>query len=136
LLNDIGPSEGIVVRLDKINDNRAIGRPEHAVRDFHYPREGVRIANRADAFRAVPAKCAKVLFSERLEAAIVRYHANAITTAEVLEELIRLAKDIQAARSRRRNGPQRRRNRFLRRIGGKRQRAAGHGRASTAGNSP
>jgi type I restriction enzyme R subunit len=39
-------------------------------------------------------------FSERLEAAITRYHANAITTAQVLEELIQLAKDIQAARSR------------------------------------
>ena len=39
-------------------------------------------------------------FSERLEAAIARYHANAITTAQVLEELIRLAKDIRAARAR------------------------------------
>jgi type I restriction enzyme R subunit len=39
-------------------------------------------------------------FSERLEAAIVRYHANAITTAQVLEELIQLAKDIRAARAR------------------------------------
>src|SRR4051795_50763 len=34
-------------------------------------------------------------FSERLEAAIVRYHANALTTAQVLEELIELAKDIR-----------------------------------------
>jgi type I restriction enzyme R subunit len=40
------------------------------------------------------------VFSERLEAAIARYHANAITTAEVLEEFIRLAKDIRAARAR------------------------------------
>ena len=39
-------------------------------------------------------------FSERLEAAIARYHANAITTAQVLEELIELAKDIRAARAR------------------------------------
>jgi type I restriction enzyme, R subunit len=39
-------------------------------------------------------------FSERLEAAVARYHANAITTVEVLEELIRLAKDIRAARQR------------------------------------
>jgi type I restriction enzyme, R subunit len=38
--------------------------------------------------------------SERLEAAIARYHVNAITTAQVLEELIRLAKDIRAARAR------------------------------------
>ena len=39
-------------------------------------------------------------FSERLEAAIARYHANSLTTAEVLEQLIALAKDIRAARSR------------------------------------
>jgi type I restriction enzyme R subunit len=39
-------------------------------------------------------------FSERLEAAIARYHANAITTAQVLEELIELAKEIRAARAR------------------------------------
>ena len=39
-------------------------------------------------------------FTERLEDAIARYHANAITTAEVIQELIRLAKDIRAARSR------------------------------------
>ena len=36
-------------------------------------------------------------FSERLEEAVARYHGNAITTAEVLQELIRLAKDIRAA---------------------------------------
>lgn len=39
-------------------------------------------------------------FSERLEEAVARYHANAITTAEVLQELIKLAKDIRAARQR------------------------------------
>jgi len=39
-------------------------------------------------------------FSERLEAALARYHANAITTAEVLQELIELAQDIRAARRR------------------------------------
>ena len=39
-------------------------------------------------------------FSERLEAAIARYHVNAMTTAQVLEELIQLAKDIRAARQR------------------------------------
>jgi type I restriction enzyme R subunit len=39
-------------------------------------------------------------FSERLEEAIARYHSNAITTAEVIQELIRLAKDIRAARER------------------------------------
>ena len=39
-------------------------------------------------------------FSDRLEEAIARYHANAITTAEVLQELIKLAKDIRAAHQR------------------------------------
>ncbi len=39
-------------------------------------------------------------FSERLEEAVARYHNNAITTAEVLQELIRLAKDIRDAHQR------------------------------------
>jgi type I restriction enzyme R subunit len=39
-------------------------------------------------------------FSERLEDAIARYHNNAITTAQVIQELIGLAKDIRAARQR------------------------------------
>jgi type I restriction enzyme R subunit len=39
-------------------------------------------------------------FSERLEDAVARYHANAITTVEVLQELILLAKDIRSARQR------------------------------------
>ena len=39
-------------------------------------------------------------FSKRLEDAVARYHANAITTTEVLQELIQLAKDIRAARQR------------------------------------
>ena len=39
-------------------------------------------------------------FSDRLEAAIARYHTNTITTAEVLQELIKLAKDIRAAHQR------------------------------------
>jgi hypothetical protein len=39
-------------------------------------------------------------FTERLEAAVAKYHANALTTAQVLEELIQLAKDIRAARAR------------------------------------
>ena len=37
-------------------------------------------------------------FTERLEAAIARNHSNAVTTAQMLEELIQLAKDIRAAR--------------------------------------
>lgn len=36
-------------------------------------------------------------FSDRLEASIARYHANAITTAEVLQQLIDLAKEIRDA---------------------------------------
>ena len=39
-------------------------------------------------------------FSDRLEEAIARYHNNAITTAEVLQELIKLARDIRAAHQR------------------------------------
>lgn len=34
-------------------------------------------------------------FSERLEEAINRYHTNALTTAQVIEELIKLAKEIR-----------------------------------------
>ncbi len=34
-------------------------------------------------------------FSERLDAAIARYHTNAISTVEVLEELIELAKEVR-----------------------------------------
>ncbi len=39
-------------------------------------------------------------FSERLEEAISRYHTNAISTVEVLQELIALAKDVREARNR------------------------------------
>jgi type I restriction enzyme R subunit len=39
-------------------------------------------------------------FSERLEVAIARYHTNAISTVEVLQELIDLAKEVRAARNR------------------------------------
>jgi len=39
-------------------------------------------------------------FSERLEAAIARYHTNAISTVEVLQELIDLANEVRAARRR------------------------------------
>ena len=39
-------------------------------------------------------------FSERLQNAIARYHANAITAVEVLQELIDLAKDIRDAHRR------------------------------------
>ena len=36
-------------------------------------------------------------FSERLEAAVARYHANAITSLEMIQELIDMAKDLQAS---------------------------------------
>ena len=39
-------------------------------------------------------------FSERLEAAIARYHTNAISTVEILQELIELAHEIRAAKAR------------------------------------
>jgi type I restriction enzyme R subunit len=39
-------------------------------------------------------------FSERLEEAIARYHTNAVSTVEVLQELIALAKELREARSR------------------------------------
>ncbi len=39
-------------------------------------------------------------FSKRLEEAVARYHSNAISAVEMLNELIGLAKDLQAARRR------------------------------------
>jgi len=39
-------------------------------------------------------------FSDRLAEAVARYHTNAISTVEVLQELINLAKDIREARGR------------------------------------
>ncbi|MCI5045831.1 MAG: type I restriction endonuclease subunit R [Aquisalinus sp.] len=36
-------------------------------------------------------------FSERLEAAVARYHANAITSLEMIQELIDMAKDLKAS---------------------------------------
>lgn len=39
-------------------------------------------------------------FSERLKEAIARYHINAVSTVEVLQELISLANDVRAARAR------------------------------------
>ncbi len=39
-------------------------------------------------------------FSERLEDAVARYHTNAISTVEILQELIDLARDIRDARKR------------------------------------
>ncbi|WP_430258280.1 type I restriction endonuclease subunit R [Neorhizobium sp. IRS_2294] len=39
-------------------------------------------------------------FSRRLEEAVTRYHANAISTVEMIQELIALAKEMQAASAR------------------------------------
>ena len=39
-------------------------------------------------------------FSERLDAAVARYHANALSTVEVSQELITLARDMRAAAQR------------------------------------
>jgi type I restriction enzyme, R subunit len=39
-------------------------------------------------------------FSERLDAAVARYHANALSTVEVIQELIKLAQDISASAKR------------------------------------
>ena len=39
-------------------------------------------------------------FSRRLEEAVARYHANAISTVEMIQELIALAKEMQAAAAR------------------------------------
>jgi type I restriction enzyme R subunit len=40
------------------------------------------------------------VFSERLESAIARYQNNAVTTAQVIQELIGIAKEIRGARNR------------------------------------
>jgi type I restriction enzyme R subunit len=61
-------------------------------------------------------------FTERLETAIARYHANALTTAQALEELIRLAKDIRAAQARGEEMGLSAEDRILRRSGPKRER--------------
>ena len=39
-------------------------------------------------------------FSDRLEQAVARYHTNAISTVEVIQELINLAREIREARKR------------------------------------
>ncbi|MGV4857744.1 type I restriction endonuclease subunit R [Acetobacter senegalensis] len=39
-------------------------------------------------------------FSQRLEQAVARYHANALTSAQILDELIRMARDMASARDR------------------------------------
>jgi len=45
-------------------------------------------------------KSGQVSPAELLEAAIARYHTNAVSTVEVLQELIEIAKEVRAARKR------------------------------------
>ena len=68
--------------------SRSSGPPLRAVHAASSPRS---IATHRSPTRA---------FSDRLEEAIARYHTNAVTTAEVIQELIKLAKDIRAAHQR------------------------------------
>ena len=68
--------------------SRSSGPPLRAVHAASSPRS---IATHRSPTRA---------FSNRLEEAIARYHTNAVTTAEVIQELIKLAKDIRAAHQR------------------------------------
>jgi len=57
-------------------------------------------------------------FEKMLEEAVRRYQNRAVETAQVIEELIALARDpARSRRSRRATGPERRRARLLRRLG-------------------
>ena len=67
-------------------------------------------------------------FSERLEEAIARYHTNALTTAEVIQELIDLAREIRAAHQRgEEEGLGQGGNLLLRRPGPEQERGRGDG---------
>ena len=71
-------------------------------------------------------------FAELLEQALRRYQNRAIETAQVIEELIALAKEMREASSPRRGArPHRRRARLLRRARDQRQRGQGARRAET-----
>ncbi len=72
-------------------------------------------------------------FTERLESAVARYHANALSTVEVIQELIKLAQDMRAAAQRgEARRAQHRRGGILRRPRRQRQRGRGHGRREVA----
>ena len=76
-------------------------------------------------------------FSDRVEEAIARYHTNAITTAEVIQRLIELARDIRAAHKRGEGGrDQPGGNRLLRRPGSERKRDQGYGQRSPPRHRP
>ena len=62
--------------------------------EFFTPRSVVRKARQQR--NVVEAKA----FSERLQAAVARYHANAITSLEMIQELIDMAKDMKASADR------------------------------------
>ena len=71
-------------------------------------------------------------FAEMLEQAIRSYQNRAIETAQVIEELIALAKDMREADARGETRPERRRTGLLRRAGDQRQRGQGAGRRNVA----
>jgi len=51
-------------------------------------------------FAALDAKAFQACFMDWVSEAVARYHTNAISTVEVLQELINLARDIREARGR------------------------------------
>ena len=76
-------------------------------------------------------------FAEMLEQSLRRYQNRAIETAQVIEELIELAKEMRAAeRARRGARPDRGRAGLLRRAGDQRQRRQGARRRDAARRSP
>ena len=76
-------------------------------------------------------------FAELLEQAVRKYQNRAIETAQVIEELIQLAKDMRAAGARGEElGLSRRRAGVLRRAGDQRQRGQGARRRDAARRSP
>ena len=76
-------------------------------------------------------------FAEMLEKAIRAYQNRAIEAAQVIEELIELAKEMREAHKRGEElGADRGRARVLRRPGGQRQRREGAGRRDPARPSP
>ena len=76
-------------------------------------------------------------FAEMLEQTLRRYQNRAIEAAQVIEELIELARKMREASARRRGtGADRRRARLLRCAGDERQRGESAGRRDPSGHSP
>jgi type I restriction enzyme R subunit len=89
-LREPQPPDISILSDEFLAEVRAIGKNNLAI---EAPKKRINGDVRAQSKRHVTQ--AK-LFFERLEAAIARYHVNALTTAQVLEELIQLAKDIRS----------------------------------------